>query len=264
MTRSRPRVGAWKTKLAKLLIRLPLRGRIALANAATAPAGAPVIPNPAAPPPKYKMPSRAPTAADLDNRERFRKLSESSLSDVRAAAEKWRTGLAALITLVTGGLLIKGPESANDLTRDWRIAITILAGGGIAVAIVGLWRALKASAGVPQRQDMTKIVDKYKSVLGYEVAQANDAANELRWARLALIVALPALGAALLVWWWAPIKPASNPAYVEVDQTSTGKSVCGTLKSGDNGHMRVQVAGQEYPTVILYTDVANVRVKASC
>jgi hypothetical protein len=215
-------------------------------------------------PPKYKMPGRAPTAADIDDQERFHKLASTSLADVRGAAEKWRTGLAALVTLVTGGLLIKGPESANDLTTGWRLAITILAGGGIAVAIYGLWRALKASAGIPKRQDLDAMVAENGSVLGYEVAQADKAAGELRLARGALMLALPLLGAALIVWWWAPKKPVSPPAYVEVDQISPSKSVCGTLKSGDNQHLRVQVAGEENPTTIPLNNVANLRVKASC
>jgi hypothetical protein len=216
------------------------------------------------PPPKYKMPGRAPTAADIDDQERFHKLASTSLADVRGAAEKWRTGLAALITLVTGGLLIKGPESAHDLTTGWRVVITILAGGGIAVAIFGLWRALKASAGLPKKQDLDSILAENGSVLGFEVVQADKAAGELRLARGALLLALPLLGTALIVWWWAPTKPASPPAYVEVDQISPSKSVCGKLKSGDNKHLRVQVAGEENPTTIPFSNVANLRVKASC
>jgi MFS family permease len=210
------------------------------------------------------MPSRAPTAADLEDQARFHKLASESLADVRAAAEKWRTGLAALITLITGGLLIKGPESANDLTTGWRIAITILGGGGIAVAILGLWSALKASAGLPKKQEFDVVVADYGSVLGFEVAQADKAAGELHWARRALLLALPLLGAALICWWWAPTKPTAPPAYVEVDRSSTSNPVCGTLVSGDNGHLRVQVAGEENPTTIDYPDVTNIRLKASC
>ena len=219
---------------------------------------------PAAPkPPRYQLPSRAPTAADLDDLERFRKLSSGSLADVRAAAEKWRTGLAALITLITGGLLIKGPESAADLTTHWRVLITILAGGGIAVAIFGLWQALKASAGLPKMQKLDSIVAERGSVLAWEIHQADNAAGQLRFARGALMVSLPLLGAALIFWWWAPKKPSSPPASVEVSRMD-GDPVCGTLKSGDNGHLVVQVAGDENPTTIPYAAVKNVGLKASC
>jgi hypothetical protein len=210
------------------------------------------------------MPSRPPTAADIDDRDRFRKLSSGSVADVRAAAEKWRTGLAALVTLVTGGLLIKGPASASDLTTWWRVILTLLAGGGIGIAIFGLWRALKASAGLPGTQQFDDIVRDYGSVLGFEIVQAQVAARELRLARIALMLALPLLGAALICWWWAATKPDSPPAYVQVDQASTTTPVCGTLKSGDNGHVRVQVAGQENPTVIPLSDVKNIHVKSSC
>jgi len=90
---------------------------------------------------------------------------------VRASAEKWRTGLAALVALVTGGLLIKGPESAAELTTTWRLLLTVLAGGGIALAIYGLWRALKAAAGVPQLIQLDEIVAGHGSVLGYDSAR---------------------------------------------------------------------------------------------
>src|SRR5262249_53569340 len=119
--------------------------------------------------PQYRLPTRAPTAADIEDRDRFRKLAAGSLADVRAAAEKWRAGLAALVALVTGGLLIRGPEAASDLTTKWRIILTILAGGGIAVAIYGLWRALKAAAGLPQTQQFGEITGRYGSVVGYEI-----------------------------------------------------------------------------------------------
>jgi hypothetical protein len=214
--------------------------------------------------PKYVLPDRAPTAGDIEDRDRFRKLATGSLGDVRAAAEKWRAGLAALVTLVTGGLLIKGPEAASDLTTGWRIVLTILAGGGIAVAIYGLWHALKAAAGLPQTQQFDEIVEEYGSVLGYEVVQAQGAASELRHARAALMIALPLLGAALIAWWWSDTKPTSPPAYVEVDRAAPAAAICGTLESADNGHLRIQVAGEEKPRTIPLSQITNLRVKTSC
>ena len=231
----------------------------------------PIVPAPgdAAPPStppsdRYKLPRRAPTAADIDDRDRFRNLSSASLSDVRGAAEKWRNGLAALVTLITGGLLIKGPESAADIPDTWRAFITLLAAAGIGAAIIGLWYALKAAAGIPRKQDFDAIVTEYGSVLGFEVSEASRAASALRIARGALMVALPLLGAAVIVWWWAPTKAPSPPAYVEVERVSGGDPICGALSSGDNGHLIIKVSGAENPTTIDLTDVANLRLKAAC
>jgi hypothetical protein len=216
------------------------------------------------PPPKYRRPTRAPTAADIEERDHFRKLATGSLPGVREAAEKWRTGLAALVTIITGGLLIKGPEAAGDLTTTWRIVLTILAGGGIAAAIYGLWRALKAAAGLPTVQQFEDIIDRYGSVIGYEIAQANTAAHELRQARIALMIALALLGTAVIAWWWSETEDPSPPAYVKVERTPPAAAVCGTLKSADNGRLRIQVSGEATPQTITLTNVKNLRLTTSC
>ena len=82
-------------------------------------------------PPKYRKPATAPTAAQVADAERWAKLADSSLATTQAAAEKWRTGLAAFVTIVTGGLLIKGPEAAADIERSWLVALTLLAAAGL-------------------------------------------------------------------------------------------------------------------------------------
>jgi hypothetical protein len=96
--------------------------------------GAPPVPSAAqatsqAPPvpPKYRKPLAGPTAGNLQDQTLWEQLSGQSLTATQAAADKWRTGLAAFVTLATGGLLLKGPEAASDVTTGWRIALTILA-----------------------------------------------------------------------------------------------------------------------------------------
>ena len=98
---------------------------------------------------KVRLPARGPTPDQIADRERWEAMTSASMSSVQAAAERWRTGLAAFVTLITGGLLIKGPQAASDLTTGWRIVITLLAGAGLVLAVVGLWLALRAAAGAP-------------------------------------------------------------------------------------------------------------------
>lgn len=210
----------------------------------------------------FRKPERGPTAAEIADRDRFRELSQASLSTVRTSAEAWRNGMSALVTLITGGLLISGPDMAQDLTTGWRTALTILAGGGLAAATWGLWRALRAAAGVPRLAQLDDIVTRYGSVAAFEVAQARTAAAELRRARVALQVALLLLGAAALSWWWAEPAPPEPPAYVRVD-TEAG-SVCGTLQSADQATVRVQVAGEAVPREIGFAEVENLRLATSC
>jgi hypothetical protein len=211
---------------------------------------------------QYRLPERGPVPAEVADRDRFQALVQGSLPAVRGSAEKWRNGLAALVTLVAGGLLIKGVGDATDLTTEWRIVLSVLAGGGLATAVYGLWRALRAAAGVPEVTD-TDVVTMYGSVLGYEVALAKRASNDLRWARKSLVAALVLLGGAVVASLWAEKESPSPPAFVEVD-TGTPKPICGTLKSADNGNLIVQVKGEQNPRTITFTEVKNLRVKASC
>lgn len=215
-------------------------------------------------PPRFRLPDRPPSPADIENLDRFTKLAANSLADVRMSADKWRTGLAALVTLVTGGLLIKGPSAASELTTEWRVVLTVLAGGGLACAMYGLWCALRAAAGVPRRQDFQQTIDSYQSVLIYELAQADRAAASLRRARIALIVALPLLGAAVIAWWWSGTKPSSPPAFLEIDLPAPEAPLCGVLKSADNEHLRIQVAGEEYPRMISFARIRNMHLKTNC
>ena len=104
-------------------------------------------------PAAYRRPEHPPSLSDIADKEAFAAMVQSSIIDVRASAEKWRTGMAALVSLVTAGLLLKGPESTKGLSTCWRVAVSVLLIGGLALAITGLWRALTAAAGTPTAYD---------------------------------------------------------------------------------------------------------------
>lgn len=209
-----------------------------------------------------RKPPAPPSPSDIVERDRWEALTSASLATTQAAAEKWRTGLAAFVTLVTGGLLIKGPESANALTTGWRGLLSVLAGAGLAAAIVGLWLALRAAAGSPGRVNYSQVVAAYGGVRQFEIAAAGKASEMLRWAKLAVGLALVLLGAAAIAWWWAPEKAADPPAMVRV--TTSGGQKCGALLTGDNQQLRIQITGETNPTPIPFADVLNVEVVASC
>src|SRR6185437_4587823 len=192
------------------------------------PAAAPALPQPSAPP-KYRKPAAGPTAESLADRVRWQELSEQSLASTQAAAEKWRTGLAAFVTLATGGLLLKGPGAASDVTAGWRIALTILALGGLLAAIAGLWLALQAAAGTPAKLNLTEVVAKYGRVRQFEVACALTASTRLRLARFVIAGSLLLFVAAIGTWWWAPPRPAQPPALISI--TTPSGAICGTLIS---------------------------------
>ena len=157
------------------------------------PPATPATPQALPVPPKYRKPSAGPTADNVQDQTLWQQLSEQSLASTQVAAEKWRTGLAAFVTLATGGLLLKGPSAASDVTTGWRIALTILALGGLLAAIVGLWLALRAAAGTPAKLNLTEVVAMYGGVRQFEVATALAASAQLRLARRVVAGSLPAL-----------------------------------------------------------------------
>ena len=65
---------------------------------------------------RARKPAAAPSKADLDERDRYARLTAESLGTVRGSAQAWRNGLAAFITLVTAGVVIQGRDTTSGLS----------------------------------------------------------------------------------------------------------------------------------------------------
>jgi hypothetical protein len=156
-------------------------------------------------PPLARKPASPPSKADLDERDRYAKLAAASMDTVRSSAKTWRTGLTAFITLVTTGVIIKGRDTTAGLAGGWRALVTVLVGGGLLLAVVGLWQALAAEAGTdPKRQTLQEIRAGYGTLTAYQVHLADVAARRLRWGQRAVAAAVIFLLAGIAVTWWAP------------------------------------------------------------
>jgi hypothetical protein len=233
----------------------------------TAP-GNPAAPSPAGPgtaatSPAPPAPDGRPRPVSAADREAFEALANEALPAVRAMAAAWRTGLAALVTLVTTGIILKGRTDTTSLALPWRIAVTLAVGAGLALAILGLWHALAAEAGARARlHTLDDIRARYASVQAYQVGQAAAAGRRLQTARIVVAAALGLLLAGVLFTWWAPAAPASPPAYLKV--TYPGGTVCGTLDSADGGVVRLTVAGAHQPAAIPLATITNLAVTPTC
>lgn len=204
-----------------------------------------------------------PRPVSAADREGFDALAKEALPTVRAMAAAWRTGLTALITLVTTGIILKGRTDTTNLSLPWRIAVTLTIGVGLALAILGLWHALAAEVGARTRlHTLDDIRARYASVQAYQVGQAAAVGRRLNIARMLVAVALLLLLAGVLLTWWAPAAPANPPAYLKV--TRPGGTVCGTLNSADGGILRLSVAGAYEPLAIPLTSVTNLAVTPTC
>jgi len=204
-----------------------------------------------------------PRPVSAADREAFDALAKESLPAVRSMAAAWRTGLTALITLVTTGIILKGRADTTNLALPWRIAVTVAIGAGLALAILGLWHALAAEVGARTRlHTLDEIRAQYASVQAYQVGQAAAAGRRLQAARTLVAAALGLLLTGVLLTWWAPAAPTKPPAYLKI--TRPGGTVCGTLNSADGGILRLTIAGAHAPVTIPLTTVTNLAVTPTC
>ena len=204
-----------------------------------------------------------PRPVSAADQEAFDALAKEALPSVRSMAAAWRTGLTALITLVTTGIILKGRTDSTSLTVPWRIAVTLAIGAGLALAIVGLWHALAAEVGARTRlHTLDDIRARYASVQAYQVGQAAAAGRRLQTARILVAAALGLILVGILLTWWAPAARASPPAYLNV--TRPDGTVCGILNSADGGVLRLTVTGRHEPVAIPLTTVTNLAVTPTC
>lgn len=181
---------------------------------------------------------------------------------MRSSAQAWRTGLAAFITLVTTGVVIKGRDTTTGLSGGWRASITVLVAGGLLLAVAGLWQALAAEAGTdPQRQTLQSIRKKHGTLAAYEVYLAAEAARRLQWGRRMVAAAVVLLLAGIAVAWWAPdaVAPAG---YVTAFHGHT--STCGTPQPGRAGQLTLSVPGSRTPIEIPFPQITQLVAAVTC
>lgn len=205
-----------------------------------------------------------PEPTSRSEREAFATLVSSSLADVRESAQAWRNGLAALISLVSAGLLIKGRSIAGDVAFGWRVAITSAVGLGLAAGIFGLWQALAAEAGSDVHDVSLSAIhrDYPGGVPAYRVAMARRVGRRLRAARRSIGVSLITLFVGIVMIWWAPSARPDTPAIVIFPTGSN--AVCGRLVSADHGEVRLEVEGSSIERTFPLAEISSIKVVTAC
>ncbi|RLK58769.1 hypothetical protein [Actinokineospora cianjurensis] len=207
----------------------------------------------------FRRPAAPPEPVSRAEHAAFAALVAESLPAVRASAAAWRTGLTALVTLITAAVVLQGRRATADLTPWWLLAVTVLIGGGLACCAAGLWRVLAAEAG--SRTTTLTLADihtRHGSVAAYQAALAVKAGKQLRQARGLVAVALCLLFAGTAATWWAP------PAPKLLKVTHGGTTTCGPLQSADGGRVRITLPGTNAFSDIRFTDVTGIAVVPSC
>jgi hypothetical protein len=196
------------------------------------------------------------TAASRRRAEELRALDRSQLALVRATAEKWRNGLAALLALITAVSVVKGRGTVEDLSQSAKIAVGVLMLLALVAAAAGTLLAMRAAFGLPARRALTGEADELDVLRD---RQALDAAHGLRLAIALTLLSLALLAGAVGVDFYGP--PADKAKQnLRVTTPSTGE-VCGTVQSSASGSVTLKTSAG--PVVVELVD-ALVRTVPAC
>lgn len=208
-----------------------------------------------------ELPTSGPTAQEVQDAEAWATITNASTNSVTTSAEKWRDGLAALVSLITGGLIIAGPDS-SDLASWWRYPATGLIIIGLGCAATGFFLALTITAGRPTIQDLPTVTAEYGSVANFKAAQAAKHVGTITTIQRLAIAALTMLLLGAGIWMAAPAKADKPDPKLSV---TVGKSTwCGELKSADRKVIVLQVEGEKDPRTIRYDQVTNFEIVEAC
>ena len=159
----------------------------------------------------------------------------AELAAVRAVAEQWRNGLAALTTLLSAASLFASPSLASHLAGWPRLAVGILALLGLLALLYGTWSAMHAAFGTPGDEDYISGPRLQK----WEHDQARAAVARLRTARRGFVAGLTFTIAAAATAYAAPTASSTltraetvTGTYCGQLSTSTGNAIAITGTDG--------------------------------
>ena len=207
-------------------------------------------------------PDSGPSEMDVANRVRFEELLAASPSGLQSSAEKWSSGLIALIGVVSAGLVLKGPPDSADIQQPWRWALIACSVFALSLAVVALWRLLYVAARRFTIVDRAALLDRPGEFEHLRAqASARDATTINRAIQMgAAAVTLQVIGIA--IWWAVPTASTGPAAYLSA--VTGEKTVCGELISGDKGVLRIQVEGERDPRDVALASLTNLRVVDEC
>jgi hypothetical protein len=226
-------------------------------------------------------PAKGFSGVELEDERELMAVAETALTNIRKAAESWRTGLAGFLVLLLAVFFIRGKDRFEDIDGEgWRYLLAALLLGAAIAALYGSYRALRAAYGTPRdeylgevkgvlqrlpRQHWTtpRLIDQYGTLSAWRHAWARTAVADLRRAKVATIVSVVLVGGAAVVTWFAPGPPPPALARVSYMVTGVPKELCGSLVSSAGGSIQVRDQDGRSATVPL-GDVVSLQIVTSC
>lgn len=162
-------------------------------------------------------PGTPPSSAEIDAARKISEIEPSTLPNMRAAAEKWRNGIA--FGGVIGGAIaiIGGPGALSGLTA----ARTEFVAGAAAVAViagfVSIALAMRASFGWPVHVDASSLAE----LANWKAKETTATKRALMWSLMLTLVSLIGFVVSVSAVLFGPVGPP-----VEIITTTTGQTLC--------------------------------------
>lgn len=191
-----------------------------------------------------------------------------SLEKIRSTADSWRTGMAGLVTLVTGTLLFKGQAAIADYDVWVRYTLGVLTLFALIFGTVSLWLFLSAAHGRVRPVSAQSILDE-GGVDIRNIHLATTALDDLRSAQRLAIASALSLAVALVLSWYAPTKASEPIAFVRVAVRSEhafqiAEIVCGELTAQDGTTTIIRVKGEPSPRIITTQKMISLILISQC
>lgn len=173
-------------------------------------------------------PDEPPVADDPDFdywESRAYELRTSQLGTIRGAAEKWRTGLAGMTTLLSVVAVLKAPD-LGVVSAPWRSIVVVLALGGLITLLVGTGCAMRAAFGLPGK----RIPLLPERVRDWDRAEVASSVRFLYGSQVSFVIGLALILLAIGLAFFAQSIPAPT-----VRVTTTSGVVCGRLGTATKG-----------------------------
>ncbi len=195
-------------------------------------------------------PGRRATASDRAQAELLQELAATQLDRVRKAAEGWRTGLAALIALITTVSVVKGENVITDLPSRYQWTVGGLVFAALITAAIGAYLSMRAAYGLPRLNPTFDLRALRKDL-------TRQAIGDLTGAIILAFVTLGLLAAAVGFTWYGQ---KDSPGSIRVATDTT--ELCGSVKRADGSTITVQIGGAERDVAL--RDVRSLSVVRDC
>lgn len=179
--------------------------------------------------PTFAAAPAPPSADDLRWAKQLDSVTFGALDNTRAAAAKWAGTITAVTSVFTIFALIKGRTDITGLTQGWEITVGVLLLVSTYLVLRAIMLAALAAEGSPT----------WETVNALNVRQYfGDANVKAQWqllgSRVAAVLAMVSLGAAIALVWFAPqSRPLSAVTFAD------GHSACGTVTVNSDGTLKV-------------------------